>query len=248
MKSLIAANWKMNPITEKEAKELFDLVDRGVKGIKRVKTIICPPFVYLPVLNGVNVSLGSQNLFWEEKGAYTGEVSLKMIKGLGCQYAIVGHSERRKYFKETDETVNKKIIAALKEKITPIFCIGETEKEREKIESILRRQIEVGLRGVSNSKFSEVIIAYEPVWAIGTGNPCGAEEAQTANLLIRKIISKISSSAVAKKVNILYGGSANSGNARSYLEEAGFQGLLVGGASLKAKEFISIVKEASRIR
>lgn len=247
MKSLIVANWKMNPQTLREAKQLFDSVKRGVKNIKKAEVVICPPFVYLSAIRLYShkaIKLGAQNCFWEKEGAYTGEISSFMLKDAGCQYIIVGHSERRGYFKETDETINKKLKAILEVKLSPILCIGETQKQRDKGETdrILKKQIETALEKVSSSNFSKVAIAYEPIWAIGTGSPCDVEEAQKIGLLIRKIVSGLYGSRNAKNVQVLYGGSVNSKNAAGYIKEAGLHGLLVGGASLKAKEFIKIVK------
>ena len=240
MKPIIVANWKMNPLTLVEAKKLFLGVKKGIS--KKAEVVVCPPFIFLSALSGLK--LGGQNCFWEEKGAFTGEVSAKMLKNLGCQYVILGHSERRRYFQETDETINKKLKAAIEAKLIPIFCVGETKEEREqdKTEEVLKKQIIGGLEGISNSKFSNGIIAYEPVWAIGTGNPCDTNEAQTMNLVIRKILGGIYNSSFSRKIPILYGGSVNSKNAEGYIKEAGFEGLLVGGASLDAKEFIKITK------
>jgi len=242
-KSLIVANWKMNPATLKESKRLFNSVKEGIKNVKNTEVVICPPFIYLPVLKSeakgpsFAISFGGQSCFWEEKGAFTGEVSPTMLKGLGCQYVILGHSERRKYFQETDEMINKKIKAALKAKLKPILCIGETESEKKsgKTLYILKKQLTSAFKNtpkslILNSKFS---IAYEPIWAIGTGNFCDPLKAKKILLFLRKTI---------KKNPILYGGSVNSQNARDYIKVSGFQGLLVGGASLDAKEFIKIVK------
>ncbi len=252
MKTLVVANWKCNPTTLKEAKQLFNLVKRGAGKIKKTEVVICPPFIYLTILKRApafaksygGLAFGSQDCFWEKSGAYTGEISPAMLKDLGCQYVIVGHSERRRYFEETEEIINKKLKAVLETKINPILCIGETQEERkqEKTESVLRNQITSGLKGVSAVKFSKITIAYEPVWAVGTGNPCNVEEAQKMGLLIRKIISESYNSKTAKNLRILYGGSVNSKNAAGYIKEARLQGLLVGGASLNAKEFIKIVE------
>ena len=246
MKPLIVANWKCNPTTLKKARRLFNLVKRGAEKIKRVETVICPPFVFLPDRKKqmAAIKLGGQNCFWEKGGSYTGEISPEMLRDLGCKYVIIGHSERRRYFNETDEIVNKKLRAALKAKLSPIFCIGETKTEREKgkTESVLKRQIVSGLKKIPAAKASKIAVAYEPIWAIGTGNPCDIEEAQKMGLLIRKIISNIYSRAVSAKIRILYGGSVNSKNGAGYIKEAGMQGLLVGGASLNAKEFIRIIK------
>jgi len=246
MKILVIANWKMNPQSLTEAKQLFNLVKRGVKNIKKVEVVICPPFVFLSNIQYLTLSikLGAQDCFWGKEGAYTGEVSPRMLKNLGCQYVIIGHSERRRYFGETDEIINKKLKAVLETKINPILCIGETQEERGqgKTESVLRNQITSDLKGVSALKFSKITIAYEPVWAVGTGNPCSVEEAQKIGLLIRKIISGIYNRALSKNLRILYGGSVNSKNAADYIKEANLQGLLVGGASLVAEEFIKIVE------
>jgi len=219
-KILVVANWKMNPQNLAEAKKLFSSVVKGVRGIKKAEIVICPPFVYLPILTLIektsrtSLKLGAQDCFWKEKGAFTGEVSPMMLKDLGYQYVIVGHSERRKYLKETDEMINKKIKAALKVGLKPILCIDETSQIPKNIENL--------------------IIAYEPLFAIGTGKPCSLEQA-------KKIRSKIKHSIV------LYGGSVNSKNAVNYIKQAGFQGLLIGSASLRTKEFIKIVRSVALI-
>jgi triosephosphate isomerase len=270
MKSLIIANWKMNPQSFQEAKRLFNAVGKGIGDIQKTclernlmaEVVICPPFIYLLSLKSAGreadsregrvlsiIKLGAQNLFWEKGGAYTGEISPFMLKDAGCEYVIIGHSERRRYFKETDEDINKKVKAALKAGLNPILCVGETEKERKKgnIRNILRKQIKSALEGVPSSPaFSGIqvprfSIAYEPIWAIGSGKPCDAEEAKKNSALMRKIISEIYGPKTAGKIRLLYGGSVNSKNAESYIKEAGLNGLLIGGASLKAKEFIKII-------
>jgi len=242
-KPLIIANWKCNPTTTKEAENLFSSIKKGIKNIKNAEVVICPPFIYLSKLEGL--ILGAQNCFWQDKGAYTGEISPLMLKNLGCDYIIIGHSERRRHFQETDEMINKKLKTVLLSNLSAIFCVGETQEEREgdKTEQILHQEIVSGLSGVPLSKISNLIIAYEPVWAIGTGNACDVEEAQKMALVIRKIISKIYNLNISKKIRILYGGSANSKNSQIYLNEGGFQGLLVGGASLDPKEFIDLVRK-----
>ncbi|MDP2864514.1 MAG: triose-phosphate isomerase [bacterium] len=254
MKPLIVANWKCNPTTLEETKALFNSVGKGIKKIKNVEVVICPPFVYLSNLKSkiLNLKLGAQDCFWEQKGAYTGEVSPKMLKDIGCQYVILGHSERRIYLGETDEMINKKIKLVLKAKLNPVLCIGETEEERNqgRTQEVLKNQLISAFLGISksiiqNSKFS---IAYEPIWAIGTRKACEVNEAQTMSLFIRKIIAQLYGSLVSKKVQILYGGSINSKNALSYIKEARMQGLLVGGASLDHQEFIKLVKNISRGR
>lgn len=239
MKPLIIANWKCNPQTLAEVKRLFNSIVKGTKNVKNTEVIICPPFLYILKIQNTRykIKIGAQDCFWEEKGAFTGEISPPMLKNLGCRYVIIGHSERRK-LGETDEMVNKKIKAVLKVKLKPILCIGETEKERKqgKTFKILKSQINQGLKGISKKDFKNLILAYEPVWAIGSGNPCGIPEAKKASSFLRKII---------KNIPFLYGGSVNSQNASDYIKKAGFQGLLVGGASLNPKEFVKIAKVIS---
>jgi triosephosphate isomerase len=243
MKTLIVANWKCNPITLKGAKLLLDSVKRGIKKIKNVEVVICPPFLYLLEFlsrwRKSQISFGAQDCFWEDSGAFTGEISPSMLKDLGCEYVIVGHSERRRYFEETDEMINKKIKAAIKIGLKPILCIGETEGERKqgKTFKILKNQIQKSLNNLTIQQFSNLAIAYEPIWAIGTGNPCLPPEAKKVLLSLRKFL---------RKTPVLYGGSVNSQNASDYLKKAGFQGLLVGGASLNAQEFIKIVKNVAK--
>jgi len=236
MKPLIVANWKMNPQSLVEAKQLFNSVKRGIKNIKNVEIVICPPFIYLSNIQYLksNIKLGAQDCFWSERGAFTGEISPSMLKNFNCKYVIIGHSERRK-LGETDEMINKKIKAVITAKLKPILCIGETEKERRKGKTlqVLKNQIKKDLNHLISQSLNHLIIAYEPLWAIGTGNPCEPKEAKKVYLFLRKIL---------KKIPILYGGSVNSENAASYIQEAKFQGLLVGGASLNAQEFIKVVK------
>lgn len=210
MKPLIVANWKMNPASLTEAKKLFDAIKKGIKNIKGAAVVICPPFQYLSFIKS-----GAQDVFWEDLGAYTGEISGLMLKNMGVKYVIIGHSERRKYFKETDEIIKKKIQAALKQNLKPILCIDKISQ----IPKDIKRNL---------------IIAYEPLFAIGTGKACSPGRAKQMRLGIRRIVDS--------KTPILYGGSVNSQNAQSYIKEAGFHGLLVGGASLKPKEFVDIVK------
>jgi len=244
MKKFIIGNWKCNPTTEKKAKQLFYSIKKGLKNRKDTEIIICPPFCYLGILNN-NLSfikLGAQNCFFEDKGAYTGEISCEMLKSLKCKYVIIGHSERRKIFGETDEMINKKIKKALKSGLESIFCIGETmeEKDQGKTFKILETEMRKGLEKVSKKEIEKIIIAYEPIWAIGSNNSCAEDQAMTVALFIRKLISRLYNKQIAKKIRILYGGSVNSQNAFNYLKNSEIQGLLIGGASLKAKEFIEI--------
>ena len=237
MKNIIIANWKCNPISQKEAKEIFDEIKAGIKDAT-AEIVVCPPFVYLALrsFSEGGFALGAQNLFWEEKGAFTGEISGTMLKDIGAEYVIIGHSERRKYFDETDEQVNQKIKKALEFGLKIIFCIGETAEEKEagKREEVLQRQIQEGLKDVLD--IDNINVAYEPVWAIGTGNNCSVEETKESIEFIRKFVKK--------DTRILYGGSVKSENSGAYIKEAGSNGLLVGGASLDGKEFIKIIQSA----
>ena len=249
MKPLIIANWKMSPTTLEGAKLLFEAVKKEVKNIKKVEIVICPPFPYLPILNNGSptsittsiIRLGGQDCFWEEKGAFTGEVSPKMLKDLGCKYVIIGHSERRRYFEETDEMINKKIKAALKVGLRPILCIEKISQIRKQQRSVKMNEVhrlKKGIKGIIKKDLKKIILAYEPVFAIGTGKPCSIEKAKKMRLLILRNLNK--------NLPVLYGGSVNSQNARDYVKKAGFQGLLVGGASLNAQEFIKIVKNVAK--
>jgi triosephosphate isomerase len=188
--------------------------------------------------------MGAQDCFWEGKGAFTGEVSPSMLKDIGCEYVIVGHSERRIYFKETDDVINKKIKKAAETGLVSILCIGETGQERKNNETevVLKKQITSGLEGVSEKKISEIVIAYEPIWAIGTGISCDTNEAKKAGLFIKSVISDLYNEKVAENMAILYGGSVSKENSSDYIKKAGMNGLLVGGASLRPDEFIDIVK------
>ncbi|MSU54219.1 MAG: triose-phosphate isomerase [Candidatus Staskawiczbacteria bacterium] len=237
MEKLIVANWKLNPITFKEAKDLFGAVKKHAK-VKNTQVVICPPFVYLPLLKGL--SLGSQNISSEQKGAFTGEISALQLKDLNIEYVIIGHSERRKHFSETNETVNKKIKMALEAGLKVIFCIGENEGEEKN--TILQNQITKGLADVLPAQMEQVVIAYEPVWAIGTGKNCSTEETKSAVESIKNTLISLYGSQIAENTRILYGGSVNSTNSAEYLKNGEVNGLLIGGASLKPDEFIAIVK------
>ncbi len=245
MKNLIVANWKMNPSSPKEAKVLFEAIKKGTKNIKS-EIVICPPFVYLPaVAQSVGgLVIGAQNVYFEEKGAFTGEISALMLKNIGVEYVILGHSERRKYFNETDVQINKKIKKALSVKLKVILCVGENKEEwtSGKKSEVLENQITQDLKGVTGKEIKDIVIAYEPVWAIGTGNNCSVDETMSSVLFIRKIVLKLYNRGIADNVKILYGGSVKSDNATPYIENAGANGLLVGGASLNAEEFVKIVK------
>jgi len=239
-KPLIVANWKMNPASQKEAQELFDAVKHKVSRIKHVDVVVCPPFIFLSQLKGL--TLGAQNVFYKEEGAFTGEVSPAMLKDLGVEYVIIGHSEAREFLHESNEVIAKKIKAALDEKLKVIFCIGEKKDEDRAV--VLERQITEGLKGITNLKshVKNISIAYEPIWAIGTGNNCSVDETMSSIMLIRRILTDMAGREAADATRILYGGSVKPENAASYTKEAGANGLLVGGASLDAEEFVKIVK------
>ena len=238
MKKLIVANWKCNPTTLKEAKLLFNSVKNGVKNIKNVEVVICPPFIYLSNIQHLksDIQFGAQDCFWEQNGAFTGEISPSMLKDLGVDYVIIGHSERRKYQQEKDSMIYKKIEAALKRGLKPILCIDKISQ----IPNFLRKRGGRRSRSPLRPKkdLGGVIIAYEPLFAIGTGKPCSIEKAKKMRLLILRNLNK--------NIPVLYGGSVNSQNARDYIEKAKFQGLLVGGTSLNAQEFIKLVKNVSQ--
>jgi len=244
MKNLVIANWKCNPSSLKEAKNLFNLIKKQSKDIKKTEIIIVPPFIYLPFLKGLD--LGAQDCFWEDKGAFTGEISPLMLKNLSCKYVIIGHSERRKYFNENNEIINKKIKAALRNNLIPILCIGETEEEKKKkkTKKIIREQLENGLKDI---KKANLIIAYEPIWAIGTGNFCDFEIAKEIKNIIFETLSKIFNKNNLEKIKIIYGGSVNFKNASDYIKKSEFNGLLVGGASLKSQNFVKIIKSIEKL-
>jgi len=235
MKKLIVANWKCNPTTLKEAKLLFNSVKNGVKNIKNVEVVICPPFIYLSNIQHLksDIQFGAQDCFWEQNGAFTGEISPSMLKDLGVDYVIIGHSERKKYQQEKDSMINKKIKAALKIGLKPILCIDKTSQIRK-----LQRSVKMNEVHRLKKDFWGAIIAYEPLFAIGTGKPCSVDKAKKMRIAIKKKLNK--------NIPILYGGSVDSQNARDYVKKAGFQGLLVGGASLNAQEFIKIVKNVAK--
>lgn len=244
---IIAGNWKMYK-TIPEAVDLVNKLKPLVAGMADVEVVVCPPFTALSAvrdaLQGSNIGLGAQDVFWEAEGAYTGEVAVGMLKDAGCTYCIVGHSERRKYFGETDEMVNKKARALLDAGIKPIICIGETLEEREagKTEEVVTSQVKGGLAGFSPADGERIVIAYEPVWAIGTGHSATGGEANRVIRLIRDTLAGVVSKPVAEGIRIQYGGSVKPENIAEFLEQPEIDGALVGGASLKADSFARIVK------
>ena len=247
--SLVAGNWKMNK-TATEARELVTIMSPKLREIPNVEKVVCPPFIAIPgvasLLAGSGIGLGAQNLHWEEKGAFTGEVAPGMVKEF-CQYVIIGHSERRTYFGETDQSVNKKLHAAMKAGLIPIVCVGETLEQYEagSTSTVVNRQINVGLAGVESP--SKVVVAYEPVWAIGTGKASSGENANFVHQqVIRPALSELFGPQVAESIRILYGGSVTAANASEFFAYPDIDGALVGGASLKPDEFVAITKAAVR--
>lgn len=247
--SLVAGNWKMNK-TVAEARDLVSTMSAKLDEIAHVEKVLCPPYLALPalaeMLRGAGIGLGAQNLHWEEKGAFTGEVSPGMLKEF-CQYVIIGHSERRTYFGETDESVNKKLHAALKAGLIPIVCVGETLEQYEAgaTSEVVRRQIRVGLAGIASPE--KIVVAYEPVWAIGTGKASSGENANFVHQqVIRPALSELFGAQGAEVIRILYGGSVTAANAAEFFAFPDIDGALVGGASLKPDEFVAITKAAAR--
>ena len=242
-KAIIAGNWKMNN-TASEGVALVKAIAPLVKDAT-CDVVVCVPAIDIPAvseaLKGTNIMLGAENVHFAEKGAYTGEISAAMLKEYGVKYVIIGHSERRQYFGETDETVNKRTLTALKAGLTPIVCVGETLEEREtgKTEEVLYRQIKEGLNGVED--ITALIVAYEPVWAIGTGKTATAAQANETIGFIRKTLGELFCEKCAAKVRIQYGGSMNAGNCKELMAQEEIDGGLIGGASLKANDFATIV-------
>ena len=244
-KKVIAGNWKMN-ILPNETISCIDELSKLVNDTKN-EVILCVPytdlFYALLTAQNTNIKIGAQNMHFEEKGAYTGEISGPMLKSIGVEYVIIGHSERRQYFAETDETVNKKIKAAFKYELKPIVCVGETLEQREdgKAVEVITTQTRLALEGLSKKQVENTIIAYEPIWAIGTGKTATSEDANNAIKEIRNEIAKNYGQEIADKVIIQYGGSVKSSNAKELFTTSDIDGGLVGGASLKADEFAKIV-------
>ncbi len=253
-KPFVAGNWKMYK-TVAEARHLISELVPGLQAIDAVEKVLCPPFTALlaaaALIEGTDIGLGAQNMHWELSGAYTGEISPTMIAEL-CRYVIIGHSERRTYFGETDETVNRKVHAALAQGLIPIICVGETLEENEagRTADVVARQVRLGLSGLSSvieqAGPGAFVVAYEPVWAIGTGRPSTAQgAAKVVQEIIRPVLAELFGDMIAQGVRVLYGGSVNAKNAAEFFAEPEIDGALVGGASLKAAEFIQIVQAAA---
>ena len=248
-KPFLAGNWKMHK-TIPEAVEMVKALKEESPQLTDAELVVIPPYTMLSevkkVIEGSTIQLGAQNIFWEEKGAFTGEVSPPMLKDAGCQYVTIGHSERRQYFGETNETVNKKIKAALAHELTPIMCIGESLEEREKGNTMdkVETQINSGLEGLGKDEIRRIVIAYEPIWAIGTGVTATPSQAEEVHSFIREKLTEKYGNEIASYAIILYGGSVKPANTYSILKENNINGALVGGASLEADSFIQITKEA----
>lgn len=245
-RKFIAGNWKMNTTVE-EAEALASDVVKTVGNVTDVDIAVCPPFTNLlavaKILKGSSIKLGAQDVHWEPKGAYTGKVSCSMLKSVGVTYVIVGHSEQRQYFHETDETVNKKVKAVLASGLLPIICIGETLDERKsgQMDSVIEKQVKGAFSGIEPSVVTLCTIAYEPVWAIGTGETATPQQANDAHIFIRKLIEKLYDKEIAASLRIQYGGSMKPENAKELLAQSDVDGGLIGGASLKASDFAGIV-------
>ncbi len=247
-KKVIAGNWKMNNDINGTVNLISELKKELNARTVNAGVIVCPPFTNLETANTLikdsTIKLGAQNMYFEENGAFTGEISPSMLKSVGCEYVILGHSERRTIFGETDQIINKKIKTAIKHALKPIFCIGETLEEREKgiTFKVIETQVRGGLEGLSEAELSNLIIAYEPVWAIGTGKVATPEQAQEVHKFIRDLITKIYNAGFAGNLVIQYGGSVKPDNAKELLYQSDIDGALVGGACLKADSFIKIIE------
>ena len=253
MKQIFIANWKMN-LNVEESLDLVKKIDSLLKKNKDTEkndVVVCPSFLSLWAINNYfnqkksKIKLGAQNIFWEEKGAFTGEISPKMLKEVNCQYAIIGHSERRENLWESDQMINQKVRTALKFGLTPVVCVGETfeERKRGQRDSVIGRQVGRALEGVKKNEFRKIIIAYEPVWVIGIGQAVEPEDAAYSHHLIRKVLFKsYSQKIVDKDLRVIYGGSVNPDNIDSFICQDGIDGVLVGSASLEADKFVKMVK------
>jgi triosephosphate isomerase len=250
-KPFVAGNWKMNTNSQTSV-ELAESIASGSVEIagQSVTVAVCPPFVYLravaKALSSSNIGVGAQDMYFEPKGAFTGEISASMLKDVGCSYCICGHSERRHVIGESDELINKKVTAAIAGGLLPILCVGELIEEREasRTNEVVTRQVKEGLAGLSAEKLQAVTIAYEPVWAIGTGLTATPEQAQEVHDFIRKLLAQMYDDESAEEIRILYGGSVKPSNAADLMNQKDIDGSLVGGASLKADDFLAIIQAA----
>ena len=249
-KKIVAANWKMN-MTQIESERFIESFLRDIGEITDVEVVIIPPFTAIPKVTEAlgraqNIKVGAQNMFWGKSGAFTGEISAPLLRDLFVHYVVLGHSERRSLFGETDEIVNRKVHAALEAKLRPIVCVGETLEQRDKgnVEKILSIQLRGSLAGLAPQELQESVIAYEPVWAIGTGRNATPQQAQEAHAFVRHTLREIADDITAERVRIQYGGSVKPENARELMNQPDIDGALVGGASLDPRSFSQIVKAA----
>lgn len=249
-KRVIAGNWKMNK-TLAQAESFIDEVNKDIKPDENVEAIICAPFVHLPSLvektKDSSVKIAAQNMHYEDDGAFTGEISPVMLNDIGVTHVVVGHSERREYYNETDETVNKKVHAAFKNSLIPIVCVGESLEQREANETMghVETQVKAALEGLTAGQILETIIAYEPIWAIGTGKTATSDQANEVCTHVRKVVESLVGAEVAEKVVIQYGGSVNPDNIEELLGKSDIDGALVGGASVEAASFLRLVEAGS---
>jgi triosephosphate isomerase (TIM) len=247
----IAGNWKLN-CNQQQTRELITSLLETSRTISKTTIMVAPPFTSLQtasqLLQGKNIFLGAQNCYWEDQGAFTGEISAPMLKDIGCRFVIVGHSERRQFFNETDENVNRKIAAVLRQNLLPIICVGETLQQREAGSTlkVVEDQVRNGLQGFSSAEADRFTIAYEPVWAIGTGRAATPHDAVEVHIMIRSILASLFGSKSAEQIRIQYGGSVNAENIETFIQEEEIDGALVGGASLKADAFSKIILTAEK--
>ncbi|HEY2123439.1 MAG TPA: triose-phosphate isomerase [Chthoniobacterales bacterium] len=247
-KKILAANWKMN-LTQSEVESYVTTFALEIGEVDDVEVVIIPPFTAIPLLVSASekmpsIRIGAQNMHWEKSGAFTGEVSGAMLRALFVKYVILGHSERRTLFGETDEIVNRKVRAALDAGLRPILCVGETlyERDNDKVEEVLGRQVRKALEGVAQKDLSEFVIAYEPCWAIGTGRTASPDQAENAHAFIRSVLSEISNPATADRIRIQYGGSVKPENTGELMRQKNIDGALIGGASLDPRSFVRIIR------
>jgi triosephosphate isomerase (TIM) len=252
-KKILAANWKMN-LTHIEAESYMHTFLGEIGEVDDVEIVMIPPFTSIPVLAQISekapfIRIGAQNMYWERSGAYTGEISATMLRVLFVKYVVIGHSERRMLFGETDETVNRKVHSALEAGLRPIVCVGEstTQRDDDEVETVLRRQLELGLKELSVKDAVEIVIAYEPVWAIGTGRTATPAQAEEAHRFIRSVLSKMFGTGPAERVRIQYGGSVKPENAQELLRQSDIDGALIGGASLDPHSFAKIIRHAEAV-
>jgi triosephosphate isomerase (TIM) len=252
-KKILAANWKMN-LTHIEAESYMHTFLGEIGEVDDVEIVMIPPFTSIPVLAQISekapfIRIGAQNMYWERSGAYTGEISATMLRVLFVKYVVIGHSERRMLFGETDETVNRKVHSALEAGLRPIVCVGEsaTQRDNDEVETVLRRQLELGLKDLSVKDAVEIVIAYEPVWAIGTGRTATPAQAEEAHRFIRSVLSKMFGTGPAERVRIQYGGSVKPDNAQELLRRSNIDGALIGGASLDPHSFAKIIRHAEAV-